>query len=322
MFWTASFVVLLGVVAALVLFYFPHRKPLQIEGAVIVQDADARKRVPIADVSITVNDGVETLKATSNSSGFFSLQLPVWVRRGRPIALHLSHHDYKPLDLQEYVADKLYVAEMVPVTQNNSTIENRPGTTVANIRVRYTIKAMTTVNIGSAVQTFQVKNTGNVPCKGRDPCSPDGVWKAGIGSATLDAGTGNEFRDARVSCIAGPCPFTRIENDDFSRGGEIITASARGWSDTTTFLVEAEVFHPMVSEIVHESHPVVFGRALNFTLPAEAEGVCIQADIAGQTIIFPLGPALFLSWANCDATGNPDQTKAYRCELKPDYKFQ
>jgi hypothetical protein len=307
---------------ALVLIYLPHSKPIRIEGAVMVQDQDARKRVPIANVFITATYDGETLRADSNSSGFFTFRLPVWVRRGRAITLHFRHGEYKPLDLREYVSDKLYIARMVPVVQSSSTAADRPKTTVANIRVRYTIKAMTTVNIGSAVQTFQVKNTGNMPCNGHDPCSPDGVWKAGIGSVTLDAGTGNEFRNVRVSCIAGPCPFTRIENDDFSKGGQRIIASARDWSDTATFLVEAEVFHPMVSEIVHESHPVVFGRALNFTLPAAAEGVCIQADVAGQTIIFPLGPALYLSWANCDATGNPDQTKAYRCELKPDYQFQ
>ena len=46
-----------------------------------------------------------------------------------------------------------------------------------------------------------------------------------------------------------------------------------------------------------------------------------QADVAGETVIFPLGPALFLSWANCDATVGRDQTKVYRCELKPEYQF-
>src|SRR5215470_16632897 len=115
-FWSASFVILLGVVAALALFYFPHRKPLRIEGAVIVQDADARKRVPVADVSVTLTYDAETLRATSNSNGFFSLQLPVSVRRGRAITLHFSHRDYKPLELHEYVADRLYIANMVPVT--------------------------------------------------------------------------------------------------------------------------------------------------------------------------------------------------------------
>lgn len=65
--------------------------------------------------------------------------------------------------------------------------------------------------------------------------------EGGVGSATLDAGAGNEFRNARASWIAGPCPFTRIEADHFSQGGQTITASARAWSDTTTFMLEAEV---------------------------------------------------------------------------------
>ena len=98
--------------------------------------------------------------------------------------------------------------------------------------------------------------------------------------------------------------------------------SARDWSDTATFLLEAEVFHPMVSQVVHESYPVIFGDGLNFTLPSTAEGVSIEADLDGQTIIFPLGPALFLSWASCNARVNPDQTRVYRCELKPGYRFQ
>src|SRR5207245_4627380 len=79
---------------------------------------------------------------------------------------------------------------------------------------------MAAVNIGSAVQVFQIENKGNVPCNGQDPCSPDGKWKAAIGGASLDAGTGNEFRDARVSCIAGPCPFTKIESEQVFHRGE------------------------------------------------------------------------------------------------------
>jgi hypothetical protein len=318
---SAPFVVLLTILVLLIFFYIPHRKPLRLKGAVVVQDADERKRVPIADVSVAVSSDVGIVRATSDSSGFFTMLLPVPLRRGRAITFQLRHRDYKPLDLPEYVADKLYIAQMVPLVQSTATPTNRPATTVANLRIRYSIKAMTAVNIGSAVKTFEVQNSGNIPCKGQNVCSPDGVWKAAIGSASLDAGTGNEFRNARVSCIAGPCPFTRIEKDGFTMGGQKIMASARGWSDTATFLLEAEVFHPMVSEVVHESHPVIFGRGLNFTLPATAEGVCIQADLAGETIIFPLGPALFLSWANCNTAVNRNQTKVYRCELKPDYQF-
>ena len=63
---------------------------------------------------------------------------------------------------------------------------------------------------------------------------------------------------------------------------------ARNWSDTAKFLVEAEVVHVMQNQIDHQSYPVIFGPALNFTLPANAEGGTLQADISGETIIFRL----------------------------------
>src|SRR5439155_1337906 len=157
-----------------------------------------------------------------------------------------------------------------------------------------------------------------IACKGQHPCSPDGKWKAALGSASLDAGPGNELRDARASCIAGPCPFTEIESNHIPQGEQLISVTARNWSDTATFLLEAEVFHPMVSDIIHESYPVIFGEGLNFTLPSAAEGVNIQAEIDGQTVIFPLGPSLFLSWASCNSRVNPDQTRVYRCALTSD----
>ena len=319
--WVPLFALPLTALAIWIFLYLPHSKPLQIKGAVLVSDKDPRKQLPIADASVMVISEAGAVATKSDGSGFFSVQLPVAVRRGHAITLQLRQRDYKPAELRDYVADKLYVVEMAPRARNTPAVANQPRTTVANLRVRYSIKALTSMNIGSAVKTFEVQNTGNVPCKGQHPCSPDGVWKASIGSTSLDAGAGNEFRNVRVSCIAGPCPFTRIEDDGFSHGGQKISVSARDWSDTATFLLEAEVFHPMVSDVVHESHPVIFGRSLNFTLPASAEGVCIQADVAGQTIIYPLGPALFLSWANCDATGNREQAKVYRCELKPEYQF-
>ena len=69
-------------------------------------------------------------------------------------------------------------------------------------------------------------------------------WKAAVGSISLDAGEGNEFRNARVSCIAGPCPFTKIESHNFSHDGRTLNVSALDWSDTATFLLEAEVDRP------------------------------------------------------------------------------
>jgi len=97
---------------------------------------------------------------------------------------------------------------------------------------------------------------------------------------------------------------------------------ARDWSDTTTFLLEAEVVHPMTSDMVRETHPVIFGRALNFSLPPSAEGPSLEAEIDGEEIIFPLGPNLALRWADCHMGIDKDRSRTYRCELNPGYQFR
>jgi len=316
--WIAATIILM-IVGALLLVPWRTRLPVSLRGAVTVRDTDSRKEQPIADVEVTGD--LATGSAKSDSTGFFALQLRKFVQRGQPLVLHFRQPHYLPLDVSDFVGDKLYVVHMLPLSSVTPS-PIRPAVKVANVRVRYSGRAMTEVNIGSAVKTFQIENKGNVPCQGQRPCSPDGKWRAASGSASLDAGTGNEFRSARASCIAGPCPFTRIDSDQFSRGGQTIMVSARNWSDTATFLLEAEVIKPMVSQIVHESYPVIFGEGLNFTLPSTAEGISIEAELDGQMIVFPLGPALFLSWASCNARVNPDQTKVYRCDLKPGYRFQ
>ena len=88
------------------------------------------------------------------------------------------------------------------------------------------------------LKTFHVVNSGNVRCNGRYPCSPDGEWQAAVGFSSLEAPRGDYFSNARVSCIAGPCPFTKIRYDGFSRGGPSVRVEVLDWSDTTTFLFE------------------------------------------------------------------------------------
>jgi len=306
----------------LVLLYSRIRQPVTLRGAVVLQDTDPRREAPISGVKVHASSDGAKLTATSDASGFFMLTLPVWVRRGQPVNFQFEHAGYWPLTVHEFVSDQLYVIHLLPVTPSVHPAPNEPHAVVGNVRIRYSIKTMTTVNIGSVVKTFQVRNAGNVPCKGRHPCSPNGKWKAALGTETLDAGSGNEFENARASCIAGPCPFTKIEKEQLADNGQKLVVTARTWSDTATFLLEAEVFQPMISQIVHQSYPVIFGRTLSFTLPGSAEGVSILADVNGQSIVFPLGPAIYLSWANCSATLNPDQAKVYRCELKPGYQFR
>jgi hypothetical protein len=211
---------------------------------------------------------------------------------------------------------------MTPIRPERNPDSHRPAVAVSHARVRYSEKATTEADVGSAVKAFQVPNTGNTLCEKHPPCSPDGKWKATISSMSLDAGERNQFRNARVSCIAGPCPFTKVEIEYLLHEGRYFNVSVRNWSDTTTYLLEAEVVHPMVSDRVRESYPVIFGRALNFSLPPTAQGPSIEAEIDGEAIVFPLGPNLFLRWAECHIGIDKDQSKTYRCELKPGYQFQ
>ena len=298
------------------------RQSTSLQGAILVQDPDARKERPISGVEISEISGLATEPVKSDAAGFFLIKWRKGIRQGHTVTLQFRHPDYHPLELHEFVSDRIYVVRMVPNAGAAPSVSDRPAIKIGNVRVRYSLKTMTTVNIGSVVKTFQIENKGDVPCKSQHPCSPDGKWKAAIGSSELDAGTGNEFRDATASCIAGPCPFARVESNRLSRGGQIITVTARDWSDTTTFLLEAEVFHPMSSEIVHEFYPVIFGRGLSFTLPTAAEGVTIEADVDDQRVFFPLGPSLLLSWASCSASMNLEQTRVCHCDLKPGYRFQ
>ena len=300
----------------------------RIKGAVLVRDDDSRKQLPIAEVAVTVSDGALSTTTQSNTSGYFNLPFHGGVWPGQTLTLSFRHPDYEPLDIKlqtgiRLAAKQLWVARMTPRHDQAGGDPGTPPIVVSNIRVRYTLNSQTEVNIGSAVKTFQVVNRGNVPCVRGSPCSPDGSWQASSSSESLDAGPGNEFRNVRASCIAGPCPFTRIDSSGFVKGGRNIRVTAFNWSDTATFLLEAEVLHTAVSSNVRESYPVVFGRALSFTLPQTEEGVSLEAEINGTHMVFPLGPALYLSWATCMARTNTEKEKTtvYRCELKPGFRF-
>jgi hypothetical protein len=318
-----SFLIFLISVAVASFFWVRQlrKRTTIIQGAVITQNNDPRKQLPIADVEITASDGVSVVQSKSDASGLFTIVLRKPLLRGQVIALQFRRPGYGPVDLRVNAPGRITVAALAPVVSGETIRDNLPRQTIGNVRVRYSIKTARAVTVGSAVRAFEVVNQGNVPCAAHLQCSPDGKWKAATASTSLDAGDGNEFRNARASCIAGPCPFTRIDTSGLEHDGRTISVSGTTWSDTATFLVEAEVVHPMTTDVVRNSFPVIFGDALNFTLPPSAEGVSIQADVNGETIIFPLGPAMILSWADCNVRFNRDQTRVYRCELKPGYHW-
>lgn len=301
-----------------------HVLPVRIEGVVLRQDPDTREQLPISGVAISGQGQA----VTSDESGYFALSLPAGFRPRTEFTLAFRRAGYNPVDLaielDRESMDEIHVIRMAPVVKAPPLprAKGGTGTTVSDVRVRYSTKTPTAVDVGSAAKTFQVVNTGGKPCDGRAPCSPDGRWKAATGAASLDAGDGNEFRNARVSCIAGPCPFTKVAIDNFSRGGRMISVTMLDWSDTATFLLQAEVFHPMSSDQVRMSFPVKFGQTFSFTLPSGAEGASLLAELNGATIVFPLGPRVALSWASCDERNEKDGSKGFRCDLKDGYSFR
>lgn len=324
--WIISIIVVAVAVTAVVVrlhTWKPHLSTLQ--GAVIRSNTDPYKQEPISGALVTAAHGLVSASTRSDASGYFRITFPQVIWPGEILTLTVSHPEYHPLTLQLRMnfrseTRQLIVTALKPIALPVLPVSGKPAIVVGNIRIRYTVSAPSEENIGSAARTFQVVNQGNVPCNHQGPCSPNGNWKAASNSITLDAGLGNEYRDVRASCIAGPCPFTRIQTH---AQGRTIVATAEDWSDTATFLLEAEVFHTSVDSSVRESYPVIFDHSLSFTLPAAEEGVTIEAEINGTPIVFPVGPDVYLDWATCTVRTNPGQQKSivYQCTLKPGYRF-
>ena len=316
---------LLAILLIFILFRNHRTGPIVMRGAVIKQDNDPNQQSPIMDVDISEANGLASKDAKSTFTGYFELPLESGVGRNRSVTLRFLHPDYVPLELTELVSDTLTIVHLVPIrreTENAPAPSDHPPITVANIRIRYATQAMTQENIGTGVKTFQIRNVGNIPCQNTNPCSPDGKWKAATGSLSMDAGEGNVFENARVPCIAGPCPFTKIDYDGFSQGGRTIKVSVRGWSDTATFLFQAEVFRPQISDLVQMTYPIILGTSMNFTLPPTAAGPSIEAELNGENIVFPLGPIPVLSWADCGVSVAKSKARLYRCELNSGYAFK
>lgn len=307
--------------AGLLLVRFYRRGPTVLVGAVVQQAANPSEESPIADVEISAaNLAIQPTR--SSFSGYFKLALRPGVEPGQAVTLLFRHPGYQPLTMPTFVGNRIYIARMVPLHPESEPSVDHPSVVVSDVLIRYSEQTTTIASIGTAAKIFQVVNTANLPCDPRSVCSPDGKWKAEMQSASLDAEKGNMFEDPRVSCIAGPCPFTRIEFTGLSQGGRVFTVTARAWSGTATFLLQAEVVHPEVGDSVEESYPVIFGREMNFSLPAKAEGPSLEAALNGVQIIFPLPPNPDLSWTDCKVSPEQSETKLYRCQLKPGYRFQ
>ncbi len=304
---------------------FLHRvywRRISVVGVTLSNDPDARKQAPISGVEITATVGGTEVRTKSGAAGGFTIILPERAWRSENIELQFRHAGYQPFSIRQPLRDQIWVIRMSAIGAGGA-LETLGGvTTLKDVRLRYSTQAATTISVGSIAKTFEVVNQANVPCPPNTLCSPDKKWRASNGGLTLDAGDGHRFRNVRISCIAGPCPFTRVESNQLLNEGRIIKIAVRNWSDTVTFLVEAEVVQTLVADSIRNAYPAIFGRELSFTLPATAEGPSIEANTNGTDIVYPLGPQLNLSWAVCHLQVGADKTKLFRCELKPGYQFQ
>lgn len=324
--------IVLGAAAILVRFLVraPHPLPtVTLEGDVLRQDSDPLKQTPLAGVTVIASRGSTAVSAQSSPSGHFSVTMSRGFPWDQTVMLTFSYPDYEPLTIAATKpGDQLYMARMQPRPVTLKTVRSPESgiqskfIEIKDIRVRYSFKDQSTINVGSLARQFSARNKGNVPCAGGQPCSPDGRWRATWTSISLDAQDGNEFRNIRVSCIAGPCAFTKVEPENFSRLARKVTVSVLNWSDTADFLVEADVVRTVATNTIENSYPFVVGQTMSFALPPSSEGPSIEANVDGQYVVFPLGPDLLLSWANCTFEASRDGNKLYRCSLKPGYRFQ
>jgi hypothetical protein len=328
--WIATATVAIGILSVAIKIRpaWLRRAPLEtipITGAVLRQNKDPRKQSPIANADITATGRLFEVKLKSDSSGFFQISPRQGLPQREPVTVRFEHADYKPIEVTTSPEDRLYVVRMEPVVPEPPS-ERQPGGTekpvfIKDVRVRYTVKDQTTMNVGSVAKQFEVVNTGNVPCADRRPCSPDGKWKATTGSLSLNAEGEDQFRNVRVTCIAGPCPFTKIMPGDLMRPSRVISVSVLNWSDTAGFLVESEVTRTAVTNTIRRFYPTLIEQTMTFALPASAEGLTVEADLNGEEIVFPLGPRLNLSWATCSVEIANGQNRTYRCELKTGFRF-
>src|SRR5579862_4143945 len=88
--WAFVLAVVAGVLVA-ALVAVRKAQPITIRGAVLSEDADPQKQLPIGDVQITGTDGGAVSSSKSDSSGFFTLVLRRGLRRRQPVTLQFRH---------------------------------------------------------------------------------------------------------------------------------------------------------------------------------------------------------------------------------------
>src|ERR1051326_6217385 len=80
-----AFLIVLIAISVASFFWVRHlkRRTTTIKGAVITQNTDPRKQLPISGVEIVADDGISVVRSKSEASGLFSIKLPKRIIRAQ-----------------------------------------------------------------------------------------------------------------------------------------------------------------------------------------------------------------------------------------------
>ncbi len=146
----------LGIAITVFLVELPRfGRERSLAGAVVTADADPRKQLPVPNVEITAEASGTVARATSDSSGFFRAKWRSGIWRGSQVTLRFRHPDYQPLEITQPLTNQLYIARLTSSASVKDREPHQQDVSVADIRVRYAVKASTTINIGSTAKNLR-----------------------------------------------------------------------------------------------------------------------------------------------------------------------
>ena len=82
--WSAAVVAVVLAIASVLLVHWHRQSAVTLQGAVIVQDSDPRKELPIADVEVSVGAATERFALRGRSQQYVRLPVPQCGQRGGP----------------------------------------------------------------------------------------------------------------------------------------------------------------------------------------------------------------------------------------------
>ena len=125
--------------------------------------------------------------------------------------------------------------------------------------------------------------------------------------------------------LASPdrAPSQRSNWRSFRRDGRHFNVSVRDWSDTTTFLLEAEVVRRMTGDTLRRILSSNFRTRCELQPARGGAGTrASKRKSMEKALFFPLDQISSYDGPIATVGVDRDQSETYRCKLKPGYQFR